>query len=80
MLVTYVERCSVCSCASLRDEGCRHPVPGLKGCVAGCPCHDDVPATAVRSARAAAAALSNDAVRYRLFRRDRRSAVRTAAR
>ena len=72
MLVSYVDRCAVCACSSLRDEGGRRPVPGLKACSSGCPCHDTVPASVARSARASASALSNDAVRFRLFRRARR--------
>ncbi|MCW2606614.1 MAG: hypothetical protein JWO60_1307 [Frankiales bacterium] len=75
MLVSYVDRCAVCACSSLRDEGGRRPVPGLTSCASGCPCHDTVPASGVRSARASAAAMSNDAVRFRLFRRARRAAV-----
>ena len=71
MLVTYVDRCAVCDCSSLRDEGGRRPVPGLRSCAAGCPCHDGPPAVAYRSARAVAAAAGNDAVRFRLFRRTR---------
>ena len=78
MLVTYVDRCAVCSCSSLRDEGGRRPVPGLMSCSsaesAGCPCHQTPPAAIARSARAATAGLSNDAARFRLFRRSRRVA------
>ena len=77
MLVTYVDRCGVCSCSSLRDEGGRRPVPGLAACRSGCPCHDAPPASLVRSARAATAAFSNDAARFRLFRRGRRVAHAT---
>ncbi len=69
MLVSYVDRCTVCSCSSLRDEGGRRPVPGLVGCASGCPCHDAPPAALVRSTRASSAALGNDAARFRLFRR-----------
>ncbi len=74
MLVTYVDRCTVCSCSSLRDEGGRRPVPGLVSCAAGCPCHSVPPAAISRSARALSAGLSNDAARFRLFRRSRRVA------
>lgn len=74
MLVTYVDRCAVCACSSLRDEGGRRPVPGLVSCSDGCPCHDAPPAVVHRSARASAAAMSNDAARFRLFRRTRRAA------
>ncbi|MCU1691236.1 MAG: hypothetical protein JWM64_327 [Frankiales bacterium] len=75
MLVSYVDRCAVCSCSSLRDEGGRRPVPGLGACVSGCPCHDAPPAAVLRSTRASSAALGNDAARFRLFRRGRRSAA-----
>ena len=94
MLVTYVDRCAVCACSSLRDEGGRRPVPGLRTCgslrsasssssatsatSAGCPCHDAPPAVAYRSARAVAAAGGNDAVRVRLFRRTRHRVAATA--
>lgn len=69
MLVTYVDRCSACSCSSLRDEGGRRPVPGLSVCE-GCRCHG----TNARSARATYATLDADVTRYRLLRRMRRAA------
>lgn len=75
MLVSYVDRCAVCACSSLRDEGGRRPVPGLGACASGCPCHDAPPAALLRSTRASAAARGNDAVRFRLFRRARRESA-----
>ena len=78
MLVTYVDRCAVCACSSLRDEGGRRPVPGLStSCAGGCACHDAPPAAISRSARASSAASGHDAARFRLFRRARRTAAST---
>ena len=80
MLVTYVDRCAVCDCSSLRDEGGRRPVPGLVSCgSAGCPCHDAPPAASFRPSRAVAAAAANDAVRFRLFRRGRHHVAATGS-
>ena len=66
MLVTYVDRCSACSCSSLRDEGGPRPLPGAIGCGRSCKCH----ATA-SNVRAVQAAVAADVARLRFWRRAR---------
>jgi hypothetical protein len=70
VLVTYVDRCSACSCSSLRDEAGRRPVPGLGGCGESCRCHC-LTTPAVKVARVGAASLAGDAGRFRFWRRSR---------
>lgn len=74
MLVTYVDRCSSCSCSSLRDEAGTRPLPGVLGCGRSCRCH-----APLHSARAVAASLGHDAARFRLFRRSRATSTGQAA-
>lgn len=74
MLVTYVDRCSSCSCSSLRDETGPRPLPGVSSCGSSCRCH-----ATVSSSRAISAALSADAARFRFWRRSRAAGSEVAA-
>lgn len=66
MLVTYVDRCTSCSCSSLRDEAGARPLPDTVGCGRSCRCH-----APQHSVRATQAGLAADAARFRFWRRNR---------
>ncbi len=74
MLVTYVERCTHCTCSSLRDESGNRPMPGVVGCGRACSCH-----APQINARAVSASLAHDAARFRFWRRTRAAAEAVAA-
>lgn len=65
MLVTYVDRCTTCSCSSLRDEDGPRPLPGVAGCGRSCRCHG------AHSMHAAHVVAAQDADRMRFWRRAR---------
>ena len=74
MLVTYVDRCSSCSCSSLRDASGPRPLPTGTSCGTACRCH-----APLHSSRAVHAALLSDAARFRFWRKTRTAAPEVAA-